>query len=81
MIELRGKSFVVRKHQRGAIRSLNHFSHGKRLARTSDAQQNLVLVSSFNAVKKLADRRGLVSARLIRTLEFESHEGPLLPLP
>src|SRR5882724_2201212 len=40
-----------------------------------------MLVSSFNAAKKLADRRGLVSARLIRTLEFESHEGPLPAAP
>ena len=80
MIELRGKSFVVREYQRRAIRSFDNFSHGECLAGTGDAEQNLVLVSSFDAAKKLTDRRGLVSARLVRALEFESHEGLLLPL-
>jgi hypothetical protein len=39
-----------------------------------------MFVAGFNSMKKLSDGGGLIASRLLGALEFESHEGLLLPL-
>ena len=76
-IQLRRKNFVRRHNQRRLLHLLNDFGHGKGLARTGNAQQNLVSFASSQAVAQLPDCFRLVSRRLKRADHFKliAHRG------
>ena len=65
VIELRGKGFVVRHHDRRPIDLLNHLGHGVRLARPGDSQQHLMLLPVGESSHEGLDGRRLVALRLV----------------
>jgi len=80
VIQLRGKSFVVRQNQRGTIGLFNQLGHGERLARAGNAKKHLLLLAGIEAAIELVNRRGLVAARLIIAVQLEFHGMGLLQL-
>ena len=73
VIELRGQGFVVRHHQRGPVRLLDHLGHGVGLAGSGDAEQNLVLFAIEDTASQRFNGRCLIAARLVIWYEFEVH--------
>jgi hypothetical protein len=65
MKELSGEGFVVREDEGWAIEPLDHFRHGKGLARAGDAEQNLMLFASLNAGEEFVDGAALIALRLV----------------
>ena len=65
VVELRGQSFVVRHDQRRAVGGLDHFGGGEGLARSGDAQQDLVLLAIEDAAGEGFDGLRLVALGLV----------------
>ncbi len=75
--ELRGKSLVMRQHQRGPLQALYHLCHGISFSRARHAKQRLLGKSHFNSARQLFDSLRLVSGRGIFTYRPEfSHCFP-----
>ena len=65
MKKLRGKSLVVGHNQRRAIQRLDDLGHREGLARTGDAEQDLMLLPGFDAGQEFFDGAALIAARLV----------------
>jgi hypothetical protein len=65
MKELSGEGFVVREDEGWAIEPLDHFRHGKGLARSGDAEQDLMLLARLDSGEELLDSAALVALRLV----------------
>ena len=63
LVELGGQGLVVRHDERGPVDRLDHLGHGKSLAGTGDAQQNLVLLGVEHAPDSGLTSHGLLTAR------------------
>jgi hypothetical protein len=63
----------VRENQGRPVHCGDDLRHREGLARSGYAQQYLVLVATFYAADKLANRLGLVAAGLVITRKFEVH--------
>ena len=73
VIELRRERFVVRQHQRRAVRLFDELGHGERLAGAGHAEQNLMLFLVEHTSGELLDGLTLIAARAIVADEFEVH--------
>ncbi len=66
-IELRGEDLVGREDQRRALHRLDHLGHGEGLARSGDAEQNLVPLAGIGTLDQLGDRGRLIAGgRIVR---------------
>ena len=72
LVQLRRERLVVHHHQRRPVDGGQRLRHGERLARASDAQQDLRLVAASQAVGNQADRLRLVATQLEVGLELKS---------
>src|SRR5262249_45823057 len=64
-IELGGERLVRRQDQSRALGALDHLRHGEGLARTGDAEQDLVALAEIDPGDKLVDRTRLDAFRLV----------------
>ena len=75
VVELRRQGLVVGQNQRGTVDLLDHLGHGEGLARTGDAQQDLVLVAVKDTAGERLDGFLLVAAGCVVGNELEvGHE-------
>ncbi len=63
-VELGGEGLVVRHDQRRTLQRLDDVSHGEGLARTGNAEQDVVAVAAAQALEQVIDGLGLVAGRL-----------------
>ena len=64
VVELRRQCLIRRDHESCLVRARNHIGHREGLARSGNAEQNLVSFISFNSGNQLVDCLGLVTLRL-----------------
>ncbi len=76
-VELGRERLVVREHQRGLLHPLDHLGHGKRLARTGNAEQGLVLHALVYTFRQEIDRAFLVARRPVPRYHFERWHGAI----
>ena len=63
--KLRRKRLVVCQNEGRPIEPLDHFRHGKGLARSCDAEQDLMLLARLDSGEELLDSAALVAPRLV----------------
>ena len=71
--QLRRKSFVVRKHQSGAVKPCNNICRRKGLAGTGNTQQHLRAQAVLHALHQLLYCLRLIARRRIRRMKPEIH--------
>ena len=74
--KLRSQGFVVCDHQGRSLQFTDDIGHGESLARTGDAQQNLVFLFFFNTFDQFTDCMGLIASRAV--IRFEKKRNVLL---
>ena len=74
-IQLRRQCFVGRENQRGSLQSLDHMRDGKSLARTRDAEQNLIAFARIQAARQSLYRLRLISGGAVVGHELELPPG------
>ena len=72
-VQLGGKGFVGRQHQRRLLRALYDMRHGKSLARARDAKQHLMCRAAENAPGELLYGLRLVALRLVIGYKLKVH--------
>ena len=76
-VELGGKGFVVRYHQRWLVDFLDHIGHREGLSRAGGSEQHLMLLLIQNVLGKSINGSGLITAWLEWRMEFEHDVGGL----
>ena len=69
--QLRGKRFVVRQNERGALELFDDLRHRVRLAGARDAEKRLLLEAEADAARERVDRAGLVAGGLVFTYDLK----------
>src|SRR5271157_730633 len=73
VVELGGERLVVGHDEGGAVGGLDHFGRGVGLARSGDAEQNLVLLAIKDAAGEAVDGSSLVALGLVVAYQLEVH--------
>ena len=69
--KLRGEGFIMRKHQRRAVGTGDDIGHGEGLARTRDAEQDLIAYARIEVRDQFVDSGGLIPGGSKGGLELE----------
>ena len=77
VIELGGEGFVVGHDEGGAVGGFDDLGHGEGLARSGDAEQDLVLLAIEDTAQERLDGSGLVAAGFVVADELEIHKAVL----
>ena len=77
-VELGGKRLVVRKDERRPVRACDDVGHSEGLARTRDAEQDLVAYAGIEIRDQLVDGGRLVARRRKSGMEMENGFGHML---
>ncbi len=75
LVELRGQSLVVGDDERGALRALDHGGDREGLARTRDAEQDLILRALVEPADERVNRLRLIALRLEVGTKLEWHKS------
>ncbi len=70
-VELGGERLVGGEDERRALRLLDHLGHGEGLARSGDAEQDLVALARVEAGGQLVYGGGLVARRLVAGVDAQ----------
>ncbi len=73
VVELGRQGFVVGHDQGGAVGGFDHLGGGESLARSGDAEQNLVLLAIEDAAGEGIDGLCLVALGLVVAYQLEVH--------
>ena len=76
--QLSRQSLIVCQNQRGPLGLLNHFGHGKGLAGTGNAQQNLLLQAVLNSFCQRGNCLRLITGRPVFRNNFKFRHAVLL---
>ncbi len=75
MVELGGKGLVVGHDQGGTVGGFDHFGGGEGLARSGNAEQDLMLLAVEDAAGEGFDGLRLVALGLVVAYQLEVHRS------
>src|SRR5690348_674025 len=73
MVELGRQGLVVGQHQRRAVQRFNYLGDGEGLARSSYAEQDLVLLTVPKTARQFGNCGLLIASRTIRDCQSKTH--------
>jgi len=70
-IELRRQSFIRREDQSRSLGRFDDLGHGKGLAGSGRAEQDLVALALLDTIHEFGNRGALITGRIVRRIDFE----------